>query len=377
MKKFLIYFPFTLKLIHVEKDVGVIPRLLSLNHDVTTSLIVPEAESKAIIRMQEFGVEVVSLKKLNGFQGTPISKYLKENAQKYDYVQSYFFTWNSLWLSWIYKFYNKQGKFIIKSDYNPNVFSHLEKAPIIFSLMSWIYSKIDLLIVEIYDSNETLKHKLPFLKRKLVYIPNGFLSTLDPLSLRDYCFKQEKVIIVCGRIGLEFKGHELIIHAIKDLEMKGWVIKFIGEVSRSFELFVQKELKTNPDLMDKIEFLGFTTDRSRLEKIYASAYAICHPSIVTQEARESTVLALVESLGFGLKLLVSDAVPSALELTGYGKYGTIFKSNCVDSLRNTLYDAMVSFNYNHRSMVEERIAFSKKYDWNKIVANYFQILQNN
>lgn len=166
---------------------------------------------------------------------------------------------------------------------------------------------------------------------EVAMIPNG-ADVTNPRSaklLAQWNLKPKKYVLYAGRL-IKHKGIHYLIEAYKQLEDS-------ARVPNAFKLVIVGDgfhtqdyveyLRTISDGRESILFTGAQTGEM-LAQLFANAYAFVLPS-----ETEGLSLALLEAMGYGLGVLVSDIKENVEPLEGNG---FVFKNKNVIDLRDQL-----------------------------------------
>jgi len=315
----IVYWPFSVyKEVHKYKDPGEIPRELSLL-GYNTRLIVGKADFKA---NHEFEIT-----ETRNVEGNPIFLHIKELlffirlVNKYNTDISFFLTFYdsivSLVSGIIVKlhnyFSNKNGseeKVILKLDWDGNMreYSYFKKLYRVAKLMlaSFIFDKI---ITETRCGYESLKF-VPFLKKKLVIIPNGYAEEIyRPVDYSSE--RRENVILSVGRIARQ-KDYEVCIRAFNEVHKShpDWVLKIVGEIEDKQYYIKLKELVRSLNLEDSVVFTE-ALPLDQLIKLYRSSRIYCSSS-----SYENSSISRIEASINGLPVVTTNS-GCAIDVDGW------------------------------------------------------------
>jgi glycosyltransferase involved in cell wall biosynthesis len=178
--------------------------------------------------------------------------------------------------------------------------------------------------VEAEDAKEYLIKVYPELKEKLICIPNGVDSDFLDKEIKLKRFEEkENILITVGRIGTFQKNTELLLDALKIIDLKDWKVYIIGPIEAEFKNQIDLFFKENPQLVGRVIFTGNVTDRTELSEWYNKAKVFCLTSRF-----EGFPIAFSEALYFG-NHIISTPIASANYITQSGKYGVIAKADSI------------------------------------------------
>jgi len=227
----------------------------------------------------------------------------------------------------IYKLLNPKGKSYVKLDmdilffknYNSFFFSNYQlKNQLLGILCKWIFRLTDLFSVETEDAKDYLLKVYPTLEEKLICTPNGVDGEFLERAISAKTFEEkENILITVGRIGTFQKNTELLLEALKLVDLNKWKVYIIGPIEEPFQADIKSFFNENPNLNDSIIFEGNITDRKTLFEWYNRAKICCLTSRF-----EGFPITFPEALYFG-NYIITSPVSSANSITDNGKYGTI------------------------------------------------------
>ena len=361
-KEAIVYWPFSVyKEVHKYKDPGEIPRELSLL-GYNTRLIVGRADFKA---NHEFEIT-----ETHNVKGNPIVLQIKESLffirllNKYNTNISFFLTFHdsiaSLISGIIVKLHNyfsnknsPEEKVIMKLDWDGNMkgYSYFKKLYRVIKLMlaSFIFDKI---ITETRCGYDSLKF-VPFLKKKLVIIPNGYAE--DIYRPVDYSSeRRENVILSVGRIARQ-KDYETCIRAFNEVHKlyPDWVLKIVGPIEDKQYYIILKELVQSLNLEDSVIFTEYLP-LDQLIKLYRSSKIYCSSSLY-----ENSSISRIEATINGLPV-VATSTGCATDVDGW------FVVNIGDwkALANVIISLI---NDEQKAEISVRIAQSSLLSWKDVV----------
>lgn len=377
MHRILVFFPFRLELSHLEKDVGVIPFILSEHYSYEASIAAYEIDWLVRERAGFKRLHTISLGRAVRFIDWRFLLFLFCNSRKFNVFQPYFLDLRTVIYGSVFKLFNPSAVLAVKSDFNPRQLDMLmkkySKGNFIWNfLINYFIKSVDIITVETSEGVNLLRHAFPEIQKNIIYIPNGFLdaSPIDNGLHKKFLGEKEKIAVVVGRIGLPFKGHRILLDAIKNLSLKDWKFFFIGPIDESFYGEIERFKSNNKELFDQVFFIGEITDRNILENYYQRSMVICHPSIETLDAVESCPMVLIEALRYGNYIITTDAVPSAIDVCDDQKYGTIIKNNNLFSLSYEL-QKIIDNPEQFLDGCEQRVRFAlDRFSWLEIVGRF-------
>lgn len=378
---FATFFPYTVP-IHLQKDVGMIPRVLARDfgyESVFISYRNPELEAAAKaaapeLKLLQFRQNPFMKNKLLFrlfgwldplFIGLDLVPFMLKHAKGIDIFNSYSLRYTYI-AGLIYRLFNRKGMVYCKWDKDPAFLDHYEKEPkktdlraIIFYLLLR-FSPIDIISVESEGVCGFFKQH-PLLKRvshKLRYVPNGVDVQASDEEV-DFSEKEDLILHV-GRVGTRQKATEILLEAFAACKRPaGWKLVLIGEMDERFKPVLERFLEKHPSLAPYISYLGFVEKKELIDH-YRKAKLLAMPS-----RYESFGLVVIEAGLFGDVLVGSD-IRSFREITDDGKMGYLCKVDDVGCFARMLGEAMAD----GKGLAVRSSAMSqhvrKGYGWKKI-----------
>lgn len=263
-----------------------------------------------------------------------IVSYLYSFSKSINVLNLFHFKKDHLLYLLLYKILNPKGKAYIKldmdilffKDYNAFLYSNYSlKNYLLKGITKWMFKLTDIFSVETEEARSYLIKVYPELEQKLICIPNGVdnLYLEEEIKLRSW-EEKEDIIITVGRIGTHQKNTELFLEALKEVELNNWKVYILGPFELPFQTYIDTYFKLNPQLRDKIIFIGNIIDRKELFEWYNRAKIFCLTSRF-----EGFPITFPEALYFG-NYIVSTPVSSALQITNNNLLGKVVKSEAPD-----------------------------------------------
>ncbi len=184
---------------------------------------------------------------------------------------------------------------------------------------------------------------------KIAVIPNGIAAgKFLPLS-------KEKYILLVSRLTVN-KGIQDFIEAIKDVDLKDWQVKIVGE--GPYRPVLEKMVKEY-NLSARITFLGWVDNQSQqMKELYGHAALFVLPSHF-----ENMNVTLMEAMQAGCEVLAT-AVGGNPEITSSDN---LFPAQNPTALRAKLITRLDKINFH--------LASDTRYNWKNIISSYIKILQ--
>jgi L-malate glycosyltransferase len=357
--------------VHLVKDMGMIPYKLHKLYGFSSTVVTYNRSSYNYLTKEVKGLKIEFVKRIFKICSLDGVLYLYKNAKQIDILQIFHCTLSSVFYTYAYKLFNKNGKVYLKLDCSHKLverISNLNK--IQFAILNKFFSKVDIMSVE----QEQLYKKLCVLlleqRHKLINIPNGIdYNYLDYCNIKyDYSIK-ENVILNVARIGAEEKNTEMLLEAfarIKNIELLNWKLKLIGCIEERFKKYIDSYFLKYPNLRYKVVFTGPIEDRNKLYAEYAKSKIFAFTSNF-----ESFGIALIEAAALG-NVIISTDVGIAQELVTEGN-GKIVAVGDTSAFANALEEEMNNMQLEAKCDLTAQIC-KEKFDWNKIVTKLYEEL---
>lgn len=279
--------------------------------------------------------------------------YLLRNAKNIDLLFLVWLNPRSLLLSLIYKTLNKKGFVFIKGDFNEADLSKIatiakDTNGVKICIKEYLHSHINMLSCETKSSFLQIRNGLlgKTLNNKIVLLPNGFDETARieaNISIKSF-EEKENIILVVGRIGDDNKNHELLLEAIKNINLKDWKIIFVGPIENNFQITIALFKENYPQHRDVIELVGPVYNSNDLWEYYNRSKVF----LLTSN-KEGFPNVFAEALRFGC-YIVTTRVSSASEITNEETVGKIIDIGNINQLEHFFHDLLagkvdISSNY--------------------------------
>lgn len=329
---------------HLTKDIGQIPYFMGAFRGYDSKLVCYQNSPSYPHTLSEVkNLELAFIKEKGSFlfAEKAVLKFLKKNARKIDVLNLYHLSKPTLVYGILYKLLNPSGKLYLKADiFNPLIesggysYSKSKFKNGLLKYLEWKFmQKADLITVENKKGVDLMKESYPYAKGKIKYLTNGvndvFLKNNFP-STKSYEEKDD-VIIVSGRIGVDFKKHHYILEAALKLNFKNWKIVFAGPVQEEFKKVIDEFFQKHPRLKENLVFLGDINDRLQLYELYDGSKICCLSS-----ESESFGLVYSEAMYFGNYLIGTEGMSAFDDLSNNGEFGDKLSVGDVDALAKTL-----------------------------------------
>lgn len=257
--------------------------------------------------------------------------YLVINARKIDVLHVFHLAWSSLVFIWFYKLFNSNGFAYLKLD--DCVFSgdqpweiDREESRDVKSdrrglkrnlknriSRKYFIGKVDLWSIEDEYSREVYEERHPFMKGRIIVVYNGHSVDLAGLPESLSSDKKEDIILTVGRIGTFQKATDVLLEAFATVARKSsYNLHLAGEVVPEFTDYIEKYVRENPDLKERIFFHG-ALGREALYTLYSRSRIFCLPSRF-----DSLPNVLPEAMFFRNAIVTTSAVSLKYHIDKYG-----------------------------------------------------------
>lgn len=333
-----------LNVFELGKDVVLVPYYLgkALNYQIEICCDYSEDIANQIRKTPKEGLSFIKMKLSHNFilRSFSYANYLRQHASNINILMCFHWRFETFINILLYNFFNKGGQIYIKLDTISGEEWNLSQRSLISKLIRKLLyknclQKVNVLSCETSQAYNLLCNNKYFgsqLKEKLVLMPNAFdegLLKKTKIRERDFCEK-ENLIITVGRLGISQKNTEMIIEALKEIELKDWKFCFIGTVDRSLEYAINELYKKNPEKREQIYFVGEIKDKEELWGWYNKSKVF-----VLTSRWESYGLALNEAKRFK-NYIISTRVGAAEDIIDKEKYGLFIGQEDSANLANIL-----------------------------------------
>lgn len=350
------------------KDVGQIPYTLAKYYNYDSALVYFSMDNKNTNFEYVKGLKLIHLHELKIKKGKFLSEayYLLKNASNIDWLNLYHETVRNVLLMKIYKILNPYGHVYLKLDLDFKVCDKFDKDIKERKKLQRNCNAADIVSIE---SSAIKKRIQKYVSKDIIIIPNGLAQINRPNLKLD----KSNTFITVARLGTEQKDTKTLVNAfVKSYKLHNWNLELIGSMTSKFKKYIYKLLDENPELKKRIIIKGEISNR---EKLYAE---LAKAKVFILDSKwEGFPLVLPEALSQGCSLIVSDQVPSAMEMTNNGKFGQIIQSGDVDCLSESmLYQIKNWDKYSVKSKVEY---VHTNYNWVNICKelNNYMVLEDN
>lgn len=316
--------------IELVKDVGQIPYVLGAEHDdIETSIIACDIKEDGPNLQNVPGLNLIHIKKL--FRNTALTGvvYLLFHARKIDWLSMHHAGRRSYYWTRLYKLLNHKGKAYLKLDLDYRSCDMYDSDKQERKIFEKNMKVMNLVTVESQSIKERIQK---YSCQEIEVLGNGYCKTE---SEPDILQEREGTFITVGRLGTQQKATEILLEAFaKSAKEHSWKLKLVGTIDKGFEHAVDSFFSSYPELRQRVVFTGEIKSRHMLYDEYCKAKVF-----ILASRWESFGIVSVEALACGCRLIVSDQVPPAKEMTRDGEYGQIVPADNVEALKDALVKA--------------------------------------
>ena len=328
--RFLTVFP-NCENIHLVKDVGMIPYLLHKEEGYDSTIASYNNGEYPYLANEVKGLNHVFISKKFKSMRLNVLYFILTNYRKYDILQVYHFSIDSLLFLSFFKMLkagDKRTRTYLKLDADDDILKIRMRGVLGFFGKKMIDS-ISLISVETKMLFDKLQEKKIF-EKSLVYIPNGFYD-YGKKNIVDFIEKKNTFLTV-GRIGTYQKNNEVLLEAFKLFakDNSTWNLQLVGPIESNFNDYIKQYFTDNPELRNRVLFVGAISDRPELNKFYQEAKVF-----VLSSRYESFGLVYLEAMAYGCTIISSNVTP-AYDLVDNGRLGAIFNMDYAYELKESM-----------------------------------------
>lgn len=341
------------------KDEGQIPYILFKNYGVDAMLVTCGIDNSIENQRKVPGLKIKKIPFLFNSVITGLV-YLLFNSKNIDWLNIYFAGRQALYWSKFYKLLNPNGKIYLKLDMDFRSVELYDK-----SVDERIVFKKNTEIADIV-SVESMKIKSAIQKyssKEILLIKNGVAKSGSDINI---CQNRKNVFLTVGRLGTQQKATDVLLEAFaRSSNNHDWNLKLIGNVEDDFQQYISLFFERYPHLKSRITFVGSIDDRNKLYNEYCKSKIFVLPS-----RWESFGISSVEAMICGCRLILTEGIPPANEMTNNGKYGSIVRVDDIEQLAEELSDA-TKITYHQESINEISEYANSTFSWELIVEKLY------
>ena len=245
-------------------------------------------------------IKFLKIKKYSRKSTINVLIFLLKNYKTIDILHQYHICFSTLLICLAYKIlcFIERKKYItyIKLDISPQVLNYLSNYRILNYFSSKLLTHISVEFKKDYEIIKKIdQYKNIFFISNTYALPDNF----DKFNNID----KENIILHVTRVGTYQKNTEELLSILPKFfsEINGWKIYIIGPHFDSIDDKINNFQSQNPELNDKVLFMGEINSKETMDKIYAKSKI----SILTSRW-EGYPLALVEARRWGLKIITTE-----------------------------------------------------------------------
>jgi len=315
--------------------------------------------------------------------GLPLIYYVLVHTKPYDCLILYLSGLTTAIPSLLFKILNNHSVCVVKLDSNGILYPYSGYRMKVDSggnlgnteqykhnILTWFFYRVigelalrifalsaDIIIIESPEARERVLAIHPWLKHKLVVLPNGInfkeFGEIKPI-------KRNKTIMYVGRVEYA-KGVDLLLMAFSRLKDKylDWNVELIGQVTPWFrsQLEIMWEGRMS---RDRVVIHSPIYGEELMER-YLSSSIFCFPS-----RSESFGIVLVEAMCFGCAVISSD-VGAARYILNNGHVGLIFENDNLEQLVEGLDKLMGDEALRNKLSEVAKARVRQEFNWETIV----------
>ena len=272
---------------HLGKDVFLVPYYMGKCYNMNVSIVFPETKTNKNMPPLIRGVKLIPVCNIQKGknQVLPFIFFLIRNIKNIDNLMLIHLVPPTALLGILYKIIKPTGFLYVKGDGVGMCSRDLEqrcmkstqlKDKVIYKMFHSFLKKVNLITVETQKDYESLSERNVYgidIKHKTKQMQNGFDDDLlSQFRMKALSFEEkEKIILTVGRLGTYPKNTEMLLEAIKRINLRDWKVVLIGPIEQK-ECCFQKQIDelylNNPNLVDKVVFLNAIYDKKVLWEWY-------------------------------------------------------------------------------------------------------------
>jgi GalNAc-alpha-(1->4)-GalNAc-alpha-(1->3)-diNAcBac-PP-undecaprenol alpha-1,4-N-acetyl-D-galactosaminyltransferase len=298
------------------------------------------------------------------------------NAKRIDILYYYYFPYTSVYyemLGTLYKLINKRGRLHVRleadiQDLNSS-FPFVDENSWLLSIRDLVkkifFRKVDILGVIDDDSlNLTKNIKLWDIvknKNNIKQQLNGYINT-DELQTINMEQKSNN-ICVAGRLTAKQKGIDILLDALKTVNLKNWHVFLLGDASAEIENAIYKLISKNTTLEGKLHLKGHISVEEYWDYLSKSRI-FCLPS-----RHDGIPLVIPDAQIRGNLIVSSDLYGIKRIVLKKGELGVIFQNGNAEDLAEKLQYAIENYE-NMKGVISNSVIRAKEIlNWENIVRN--------
>lgn len=276
--------------------------------------------------------------------------WMLRHYKEIDFLMLFHFFFRTIFITEFFRMLNKRAFLYVKLDIPDFVVSKIDNRISHNCVLAYLYKnfseKVNLFSCETNEVFEDIKHSnlFPFINDKISLMPNGFDDDyIKEIGMEILPYEKKKnLMLTVGRLGTQQKNTEMFLKAIERLPVSDWKYIFIGNIEKSFAKYISDFFDKNPNLKERVSFVGNIQDKKQLWDYYNKAKVF-----VLTSTWESYGLVLNEAARFG-DYIVTTKVGAAQDILSETNFGTFVRKDDDKQLSEIL------FNIQKNLMVERK-----------------------
>lgn len=334
----------------LSKDIFLIPYYIAKELGGECKYLYTNNLGNTEIPREHRGVEIIKTKNSNQWK-----VFLQEIVSHSKDIDVLFLTGSSavhMFATFLYKKINPQGKVVVFGDMEEPQAKELNQNGFLYSggLAGWIKDKLtDYFFrhVTYLVANTAAYHLMADLCERKHW--NGllhFYPCLDDEKFESYGLKRkpftekENIMVCVGRIGCYQKNTEMLLNALRKVDLKDWKIYMLGPITSSFDLkegddfqkVIDQFFEECPQYNDKLIFTGMIYDAKTVFEYYNRAKVL-----LATARHEGFANVYSQAAALGCYVISTD-VGGADVCSNDWKYGIKLNQNDSVGLTNVLAD---------------------------------------
>lgn len=332
----------------LSKDIFLIPYYIAKELGGECKYLYTNNLGNTEIPREHRGVEIIKTKNSNQWK-----VFLQEIVSHSKDIDVLFLTGSSavhMFATFLYKKMNPQGKVVVFGDMEEPQAQELNQNGFHYSggLAGWIKDKLtDYFFrhVTYLVANTAAYHLMADLCERKHW--NGllhFYPCLDDEKFESYGLKRkpftekENIMVCVGRIGCYQKNTEMLLNALRKVDLKDWKIYMLGPITSSFDLkegddfqkVIDQFFEECPQYNDKLIFTGMIYDAKTVFEYYNRAKVL-----LATARHEGFANVYSQAAALGCYVISTD-VGGADVCSNDWKYGIKLRQNDSAGLANVL-----------------------------------------
>ncbi len=322
---------------HLGKDVFLTPYYLGKELGYRTRIVYPMTKGNMTLPQIHRGVRLIPIHLF----GRPIENpYLRLVVSIFFFIRYvvpsscmmgfHYYSKVNVLLPVIYKLLNPWGKLYIKLDASVRFLQYEDNYKNKWSKRFWNFwdklfaLKVDCITCESSESYHAIMNSGAScykFRNKLSIMPNAFDDEELQTIRRKGFSEKENIMITCGRLFTPPKNTEMLLNALKKIDIREWKFYFIGPYPYEAQSIIENFFGECQDKKGSVFFTGGIYDKKQLWEYYNQSKVF-----VLTSTSEGSPLVFVEATEFRNYILSTD-VGGFQDITHNGKFGSSVMQN--------------------------------------------------